>query len=433
VRTSLTGVLRSKDYRLLLAGVTVSQAGDTAMFIVLAIWAVELTRDLAAGGLVFFTLSIPALVAPLGGLLIDKVATRTLLIWLDLATGTTVLSLLAVAGHRIWLLYAVTFLYGLAGMVSNPARLALVAEVTAKGGLGQANGLLQSGREATRLLAPLIGAGAYTLGGPQPVIVADAGTFLVSAACSCLIQAGRAAHASPPEAARGSWRRQALAGWSYLHRQPVLRRFVLASAVALLFAGMSEALIFAVVEQGLRLSPAFVGVTSSVQGGGAILAGLITGRVLTWLGDVKTMTLGFGLMSAGFLLTLTSSAGLVLAGMAIIGAGLTLCVVSVYTAIGARVPPYAIGRAATVLETCVTTPQTVSIAIGSALVTAVNYHVLLLSIAGALAVSMIITATAPGDAAARPASPGPPPEPRRAPPEPSHRRAAPQGRRCHGG
>jgi hypothetical protein len=49
-------LLRNRDARLLLVGQTLSMFGDRAMFLVLAIWAKELTGSNAAAGMVFFVL-----------------------------------------------------------------------------------------------------------------------------------------------------------------------------------------------------------------------------------------------------------------------------------------------------------------------------------------------------------------------------------------
>ena len=51
--------------------------GDTAMLLVLAMWAKELTGSNAVAGSVFAALVLPSLLAPLGGVLIDRFRRRT--------------------------------------------------------------------------------------------------------------------------------------------------------------------------------------------------------------------------------------------------------------------------------------------------------------------------------------------------------------------
>ena len=61
-----------KDLRLLFGGQTVSMFGDWMMIIVLGIWAKTLTGSSSQAGLVFLVLGVTGLVAPLGGLVVDR-------------------------------------------------------------------------------------------------------------------------------------------------------------------------------------------------------------------------------------------------------------------------------------------------------------------------------------------------------------------------
>src|SRR5205823_5536799 len=80
-------VLSYRDARLLLAGQTLSAFGDWAMLIVLAVWMKALTGSSALAGLTFFTFAAGSLLAPLGGLLADRVRRRPLMIVSDCVLG----------------------------------------------------------------------------------------------------------------------------------------------------------------------------------------------------------------------------------------------------------------------------------------------------------------------------------------------------------
>jgi len=73
-------LLRNRDFRLLLAGQTLSMFGDIALFIVLAIWAKQLTGSNGEAGAVFLTLALPSLASPLGGLIVDRYPRRIVMI-----------------------------------------------------------------------------------------------------------------------------------------------------------------------------------------------------------------------------------------------------------------------------------------------------------------------------------------------------------------
>ena len=83
-----------RDARVFLLGSGLSMLGDSAMFLVLGIWAKALTGSNAAAGLVFFVLVLPSLFSPLAGLVVDRVRKRPLLIATNCLIGAALLLLL---------------------------------------------------------------------------------------------------------------------------------------------------------------------------------------------------------------------------------------------------------------------------------------------------------------------------------------------------
>jgi MFS family permease len=166
-------LLRDRDFRLLFAGQSLSMFGDMAMLLVLAMWAKELTGSSGVAGSVIGAVVLPSLLAPLGGVLIDRFRRRTVMVVTDLATAAVVLLLLLVDGREdLWLLYLVAFLYGASLVAFSSARSALLGTMIPDDRLGQANGSLSTVREALRLVAPLAGAALYAgFGGPAVAVV----------------------------------------------------------------------------------------------------------------------------------------------------------------------------------------------------------------------------------------------------------------------
>jgi len=176
-------LLARKDVRLLLAGQSLSMFGDWMMLIVLAIWMKTLTGSSSAAGLVFFVFALAGLVAPLGGLVVDRLPKRRLMIVTHVAlAGVMCLLLFVHERGDVWLLYGVTALYGLGGDIFGAARSAMIKAMLPDELLAGANGAFQSVREGLRLIAPLAGAGLYAAFGGPVVALVDAGTFLGSAA-----------------------------------------------------------------------------------------------------------------------------------------------------------------------------------------------------------------------------------------------------------
>jgi MFS family permease len=376
-------VLAHRDARLLIAGQTLSTIGDRAMFLVFAIWAKTLTGSNAAGGLAFLAIIAPTALAPLGGLVVDRVRRRPLMIVTDVALAASVLLLLFVHDRGdVWLLYVVAALYGAGYAVFASAQSAFLTVVLPQALLGEANAIFQTLGEGVRLFAPLIGAAVFAAAGGGAVAALDAATFAVSAVCLARLRI-REPRAAKPE---HHLMRELTAGVRHVLARGTLRRIVLTVSVAMLVIGFAETFAFAVIDQGLHRPPAFFGVLSSVQGIGAIAGGLTSARVMRRVGDVRLAGLGIALFGIGELALVVPHLAVVLPGLVVAGSGLPWAIVGFATAVQTRTPAALQGRAYAAADALVTTPQTISIAVGAGLSTIVDYHVLI------VVVSVVMTA-----------------------------------------
>jgi len=371
-------LLGRRDVRLLGAGQALSTFGDWALLIVLAIWVKDLTGSSAQAGLTFFLFAFGALTAPLGGLVADRVRRRPLMIATDCALGLSVLVLLFVHDRGdVWLIYLVALLYGIGGSVFAPARSALLRVMLPDELLADANGALQTMVQGMRLVAPLSGAGLYAAVGGGTVAVLDAATFAVSA----LLLGAMRVRESRPEPPEHHFLVEVSAGWRHVWRTIALRRMIFATAVALLVIGFGETLIFSVISQGIHRRPSFLGILDALQGAGSILGGLSAARMIRRLGDTRVVGLGLALFAVGDGLLVISSLSVVLVGSAIVGVGIALAVVAFTTAIQLRTPLQIQGRVSAAADLSLTLAQTISIAVGAALSTLVDYRMLLLVMA----------------------------------------------------
>ena len=366
-------LLRDRDARLFLVGWSVSMFGDSAMFLVLGIWAKALTGSNSEAGLVFFVLVAPALLSPLAGLVVDRVRRRPLLIVTNCALAVAMLPLLLVHDRGdLWLIYLVSALYGVGGVVLYSARSAFMTVLLPRELLGDANAIFATVREGLRLLSPLVGAGLYSAFGGGAMAIVDSATFLVVAAAVVFMRTVE----PKPHPDETHFVAELTAGARHILRTLPLRQIVFATAACLLVVGFSETLIFAVIDQGLHRTPAFLGVFSSLQGGGAIAGGVTVGRALRRLGDVWLCGIGMVAFALGDATFAATSFPLVAVGIVVAGFGVAWVVVGFTTAIQVRTPDRLQGRVAGAAETLITGPQTASIALGAILITAVDYRAL---------------------------------------------------------
>jgi MFS family permease len=362
--------------RRLIAGHTLSTLGDRAMFLVFAIWAKSLTGSNAAGGLAFLAIIGPTALSPFVGLLVDRFRRRPLMIATDLILAAAVLLLLLVrAAGDLWLLYVVAVLYGLGSSLFAAAQSAFLTVMLPAEMLGDANAGLQTVGEGVRLFAPLAGAALFAAAGGGSVAALDAATFVVSALCLATLRV----HERPAPRPQHDLRRELIAGMRHVLAPGTLRRVVLTVAGAMLVIGFAETFMFAVIDHGLHRPPSFLGVLSTAQGIGAVVGGLSAGSALRRLGDVRITAVGMVLFALGELALIVPHIGAVLAGLVIAGAGLPWAIVGSVTALQRRTPQALQGRAYAAADALVTTPQTVSIAVGAALSALVDYRLLILA------------------------------------------------------
>jgi MFS family permease len=385
-------LLKVRDARVYLTGQVFSLFGDTALWLAMGIWVKTLTGSNAAAGLVFFFANVPVLLTPLTGLLVDRVHRRPLLIAVNALTGAAVLLLLLVHGRgQVWLVYLVMTWYGLSYSVLAAAQSALLTTVLPTDLLADANGALRTVQESLRLAGPLTGAGLFVLGGGHVVAILDAATFVVPVVSLLMLRVREPA----PQPRRSNWRTELTAGLRHVTRTPALRHLVIAAACALTVFGFTETIIYAVAGDGLHRPPAFVGVLIAIQGVGAVAGGPTAAPLIRRIGEGRLVGLGMLVAAAAALLEMPPFLPSVVAGVILFGVSVPWLVVGFTTLLQRLTPPDLQGRVYAAADTLVTTPQTISIAAGAALIGVTGYRPLLAALAAVVTLAAAYLLTRP--------------------------------------
>jgi MFS family permease len=348
--------------------------GDTLMLIVLSMWVKTLTGSNGAAGVTFLWMTAPALLAPAFGYLVDRVPRRQFLVVANLASALMMLPLLLVhdAGD-VWIIYAVATVYGASYTLLASGQSALLTTLLDKEQLATANAVLQTVREGLRLVAPVAGAGLYTVAGGGAVAILDAATFLAATAALLALKVRE----PKPEPGHEPWHTAFVAGVRHIRRTPVLRRMMIGCGVSLLVIGFSETLVYE-LPQALGKPPSFVGVLMAVQGVGAIAGALTATKVMRRRGENALAGLGMTIFAIGALLMADSLLPVILAGKLLFGLGLPWIVIGLVTLVQRATPGPLQGRVYAAGEFALGAPQTLSIALGAGLVALVDYRVVLL-------------------------------------------------------
>jgi Major Facilitator Superfamily len=223
-----------RDLRLLAVAVGLSAAGDLLALIALSLRVHDLTGSGLAVSALFATTLVPVVVlAPLAGLVADRVESVRLLVLSSLVQAAVALGL--AFATDLGAILALSALLAAGATFSQPAEFALVPAI-ARGEerLAKANGLMETARYVGFTAGPALGAVLVAGGGTRTALLVNAASFLAIVVAAGLIHARRPRAATPdkgPERARD--------GFVHLWQDGVLRPVVGAAVGALLFISAS--------------------------------------------------------------------------------------------------------------------------------------------------------------------------------------------------
>ena len=212
--------LKTRNYRLYFSGMIVSNVG-TWMQIIANGWLVlQLSHSGFAVGIATAMQFGPMLVAGAwGGLIVDRLPKRRIILAtqaLFLVQATALGVLTATGTAKLWMAYALTFLYGCIQVIDVPARQAFVPEMVADDDVMSAVGLNSAVFNASRMIGPAVAGLLIANVSIAICYFANAASFLAVLVAVALMRPGelRATHQAP------KGRGQIRAGISYAASHP---------------------------------------------------------------------------------------------------------------------------------------------------------------------------------------------------------------------
>lgn len=267
-------MLRKPDVRLIVGAVGVSAAGDFILWVPLTLHLQELTDSGIAVAALFMALWAPVVVlAPLAGLLVDRLEARGVLLVASLAQAAIAAAMaLALDSQAAILLLAA--LLGTGFAVAQPAEFTLVPVVAGDARLTEVNGLVETARYAGMTAGPAVGGLLAALGGTELAMLVNAGTFASVALAALLLRARRRPH---PRAA-GDAPDRARDGVVYLFRDRTLGVVLSVVFVSLLFMTASATAEVFFLKEDLHVSDGVYGLVFSAWMVGMVAGALVVAR-----------------------------------------------------------------------------------------------------------------------------------------------------------
>ena len=321
---TIRAALQHRDFRRLLVGLAVSQAGDWLYNVALLAFVYERTHS--AGWVAATTVArvLPIVVlGPLGGALADRYDRRTVMITADLVRAALMLALAGVATTGLPIVAAplLAALATAAAVPYPPCTAATTPRLVTSPDLPGANAARSAVGMAAIAGGPVVGAALLLLGSPTTAFLVNAATFVLAALAVASIPPGAAFRPGRNPADRQSLLSDIAVGLSALRAHPVAVRLVGADIVCSVIYGMQTVLLL-LLGHHLGLGDAGYGWLLAGTGAGGVLGTTLSGRAA---GSTRPRAMLVAALlavaTAGTLMALTSTLPLLLACAVLTGAG----------------------------------------------------------------------------------------------------------------
>jgi MFS family permease len=308
--------LRHRNFQLYFGGQLVSNAG-TWMQIIAQGWLVyELSHSELTLGIVGFAAAIPSLlVSPWGGVVVDRVPKRTLLM-LTQASAMTLAFILAILAFtrvvQVWHIVLLAAGLGIVNSFDGPGRQAFVVEMVGREDLPNAIALNSMMFNSARVIGPALGGLLLAVVGPAWCFTINGLSFLAVIIGLWAMQVAPHQHREQSE----STRKQLLGGLRYVSGQPELYGLLLLSLTFSVFGISYFTVLPAFVELMLKQGAVAYGWINAASGVGAVTGAFLIANHhgLNWRGGwLRWASMIFPAVLIAFAFTSSLPGSLVLA------------------------------------------------------------------------------------------------------------------------
>lgn len=292
--------LFNRNFTLLLLGQVFSLIGNYTLKFALSMYVLERTGSAAIFAGLLAVATVPqVLLAPIGGLLADRLNRRNMMVALDALSGTAVFltflgsgglhetggfHVMSQEGPSLLLISILQVVLGILGAFESPTVQACVPQMQTGENLLKGNAAVSQIQAVAGLVTPFLGSLFYTAFGIRPVLAVCAACFFLTALLECFI---RLSHQKRPggQKIRQILRQDLGESMDFLlkKRPEVFRLLLLAALASFFVVGTAVVGLPFLVRNVLGLSANQYGAAESLMGGasvaGALAVGMLAGRL----------------------------------------------------------------------------------------------------------------------------------------------------------
>lgn len=365
-------------FRALFWGQAISQVGDYIAYLTVPLFVIQLTDSNVDLALTYALEILPGIAFGLiGGVLLDRLPMRGVMIAADLARAGAFFVLAALArSHRpsvIVTVFLISFLIGTFASVFQNGLAALIPALVNKDQLNLANARVTTSQQVALVLGPLVAGALAATVGLAPGFLINGLTFLLSAISLWLV--GNIPVRIAAEE-RGKFFEEAMHGLRYLWSEPRLRASTIAAASANAAVGFLESTFVVLGIEVVGADEAGVGTMLMALGLGGIVGALVAPRLSRILGLGRTMTVGMVVFGLAFWVAVHSRFGFgLLVVMFLMFIGISLVNVPLSTIRQTYTPTAMLGRVITAARTIGWSTLPIGALAGSALADGAGYGI----------------------------------------------------------
>ncbi|MFL6291746.1 MAG: MFS transporter [Thermoanaerobaculia bacterium] len=241
-----------RAFGLVWLGQLISLVGSGLTSFALGVWVFQKTGSVTQfAGIAFFGALPGLIVAPMAGVVVDRLDRRTVMLWTNFASGLRTLTVAALlwTGHlQVWHIYVAVAVASVFRTFHLPAYIAATTLLVPKKHLARASGMTQFGQAVADTLAPFLAGLLVTFIRIEGVLLIDFATFLFAIITLALVRIPRPA-AGAVRGKRSMWR-EAAYGWQFIRDRAGLRGLLNYFAMLNLILSMVSVLIIPLVLSG---------------------------------------------------------------------------------------------------------------------------------------------------------------------------------------
>ena len=296
---------RHPDFVKLWSGETVSQVGTQVSLLAIPLIAVTVLHatTFQVGALSSVEMAPFLLVSLFAGVWVDRMRRRPVLIVTDLGRAAALLTL-PIAHSLGWLslaqLYVVALVTGTLTVFFDVAYMAYLPSLIDRHQLIEGNSKLQASESGAAIIGPGLAGWLIGVVGAARAVLADSGSFLVSAAAVLLIRRAEPQPiAEDPAPGRRRMRAEIGEGLRYVLGHPYLRSVAGCTSTFNLFGAITNALFIVFAVRTLHLTAGRIGLVLSLASVGYLVGALIANQAARRLGVGRAIVVGAAVAGTG--------------------------------------------------------------------------------------------------------------------------------------